>query len=508
MSRMKAPESGVKVRMYRQGQGDCFLLAFPRKGAGPDNPVYILIDCGYMYGSQFDGISLDEIVAHIAEATGGFIDFVAITHEHADHVNGFMVNKNNENRFTGKIEFGSLWLAWTEDGDDDLANQLRERHKDQLVALSLAEARMTAMGMDDDSLNLSQFLELELGPEAERQAIAKSLMAATGPKKISGISNKLAIKYLRDTAQNGPSFLNPGQAAFSVEGSTGAQVYVLGPPRNETLLLSLNPEGTEEFHLGDAMAPSGEAAAFQMALTAEAGTGGASPFALRYMRSEAEVSTEAEGYYARVYYEAGKAEKTGENRRIDGDWLRTAGRFALRLNDEVNNSSLVLAFSLPQTGKVLLFSGDAQRGNWISWSDISWESDAGVLTTKELLGRCVFYKCGHHGSHNATLKGTTAHPYANLGWLAQNEFANEFVAMIPVHSEWARTKKHWNHPLPSIEEALMQKARGRVLRNDLDRVKRPKPKDGHGTLSDTEWRAFKELSIEARLYKEYIVMDE
>ena len=28
MPKMKAPDSGVKVRMYRQGHGDCFLLAF------------------------------------------------------------------------------------------------------------------------------------------------------------------------------------------------------------------------------------------------------------------------------------------------------------------------------------------------------------------------------------------------------------------------------------------------------------------------------------------------
>ena len=33
---MTAPDSGVTVRMYRQGLGDCFLLAFAtRRGAGP-----------------------------------------------------------------------------------------------------------------------------------------------------------------------------------------------------------------------------------------------------------------------------------------------------------------------------------------------------------------------------------------------------------------------------------------------------------------------------------------
>ena len=30
----RRPTNGVTVRMYRQGHGDCFLLAFPREGGG------------------------------------------------------------------------------------------------------------------------------------------------------------------------------------------------------------------------------------------------------------------------------------------------------------------------------------------------------------------------------------------------------------------------------------------------------------------------------------------
>ena len=47
----------------------------------------------------------------------------------------------------------------------------------------------------------------------------------------------------------------------------------------------------------------------------------------------------------------------------------------MRLNDEVNNTSLVIAIELANTGTVLLFSGDAQRGNWISWSNLEWKPD-------------------------------------------------------------------------------------------------------------------------------------
>ena len=38
------------------------------------------------------------------------------------------------------------------------------------------------------------------------------------------------------------------------------------------------------------------------------------------------------------------------------------------MGNDTNNSSLVLAFELGKGGKVLLFTGDAQRGNWASWA--------------------------------------------------------------------------------------------------------------------------------------------
>ena len=72
-------------------------------------------------------------------------------------------------------------------------------------------------------------------------------------------------------------------------------------------------------------------------------------------------------------------------RRIDEEWLGAAEGLALRLNKEVNNTSLVLAFELPKSGKVLLFTGDAQRGSWVGWSDLSWtDSEGGTTTTRDL----------------------------------------------------------------------------------------------------------------------------
>ena len=76
MSKMEAPESGVKIRMYRQGHGDCFLLAFRDENG---EPYYMMIDCGYKYGSQIDkSKSIQDHVDHIGESTGNHLHSILV----------------------------------------------------------------------------------------------------------------------------------------------------------------------------------------------------------------------------------------------------------------------------------------------------------------------------------------------------------------------------------------------------------------------------------------------
>ena len=82
-----------------------------------------------------------------------------------------------------------------------------------------------------------------------------------------------------------------------------------------------------------------------------------------------------------------------------------------------NNTSVAIAFELPKTKKVLFFAADAQRGNWVSWKDVTFED--GSLTVTVLLARAVLYKAGHRGSHNATLAGSVDDQYPNLAWMGQ-----------------------------------------------------------------------------------------
>ena len=83
----------------------------------------------------------------------------------------------------------------------------------------------------------------------------------------------------------------------------------------------------------------------------------------------------------------------------------------------INNTSLVLAFELPESNKVLLFVGDAQRGNWRSWTEGGWQDGEKTITVRDLMSRTVLYKVGHHGSHGATLLGTEQDDDPNLSWL-------------------------------------------------------------------------------------------
>lgn len=108
-AKMTAPAAGVKVRMYRQGLGDCFLLAFPARGP---RPCYVLIDCGVLLGTAAE--PMRKVAASLSEATGGKIDILAATLEPWDRVSSCQTAKEVFDR----IEIGQVWAAWTEDPND------------------------------------------------------------------------------------------------------------------------------------------------------------------------------------------------------------------------------------------------------------------------------------------------------------------------------------------------------------------------------------------------------
>lgn len=525
MTELLAPQSGVTVRMYRLGHGDCFLLAFKdspsSENEGADTPFYLLIDCGYKPGSQIlKDASITDVVKQIGIACNFHIDVFVVTHEHQDHVNGLTKFKD----FT----IDKLWLAWTENPEDEMANQLRKRFKDTLISLVGAASKLSVS--DDPAFKrlakqVSEFIEFETENEKVKFQISRTFSA----KKIKGITNKKAIKFIKDKTEKETIFLEPHGRPHNLYMGSKVRVFTLGPPRKLDLLLSLDPQDGEAFP-DEAHQLDPAAAAFSAAiseLTRPSVDEQFQPFARRYRISKRDITSwlkisepsngeelsaedrskmNISNFFYQNYPDNSKKDSKDWS-RIDHDWLAPAEGFALRLNNEVNNTSLVLAIELPLSKKILLFSGDAQRGSWVSWDDELFGDRFGSqLNARDLLGRTVFYKVGHHGSHNATLKGTADSNYPNLNWIAQGNYADQFVAMIPANPEWAKNKsKPWMHPLPSIEKALLKKAKGRVFRADQNHKPRKRTDLG---IRDPEWRKFLDLSKFNEYYHEYTILDE
>jgi glyoxylase-like metal-dependent hydrolase (beta-lactamase superfamily II) len=116
----------ASVRVYRQGLGDCILIRVKRT-SGDD--FKLLIDCGVVLGTPNAGDIMTRVVENLVKDTEQRVDAIAITHEHWDHVSGFNQAKDSFK----KLKTDEVWVAWTEDKDDELANILRselgKRHK-------------------------------------------------------------------------------------------------------------------------------------------------------------------------------------------------------------------------------------------------------------------------------------------------------------------------------------------------------------------------------------------
>lgn len=517
--RLLPPENGVTVRMYRIGHGDCFLLAFASDTK--DKPVYVLIDCGYKPGSPQKFIKptteketqIAKITNNIRKATGGFLDVAVITHEHQDHVNGI-----TEANFKG-ISIGETWLAWTEDPDDGIAISLRTAFQDKLLQLVASRNRLAAGGSSEQLKRIDDLLEFELGWDSESGSAptAGELLAAAGDPSKS--RNKNSMKLFKDRSRT--KYIRPHEEILTIPRAKDLRIFALGPPRDAEKIEDLDPQGEETFKSEEEHKAALSPRDYFLAAVDSDRLPLNLPFANQYrvpLDKAASKKTPREfreffiGHYGQsVKQENGAPGNTedpatsrevpddAEWRRIDHEWLYSAEQLALDMNDYTNNSSLVLAFELGKGGKVLLFAADAQRGNWVSWSEKDWKDGDRIIKAGDLLARTVLYKVGHHGSHNATLNGKSESEHPSLGWMAQGSFAKEFTAMITAVRAWAETQKGWDHPLKAIKDALIKKASGRVFQTDTDFEKMA---DGMGS---DEWKDFKIRASGDPLYFDYTI---
>jgi hypothetical protein len=466
------PPEGVRVRMYRQGLGDCFLLTFPRPAGGP---FHLLIDCGLISGvTPRRPTIMQEVAQDIARETGNHLHAVVATHEHWDHLSGFLQARD----IFDPITIDEVWLAWTEDPGDELASRLREGHRRALSGLRAVSEHLQRPAA--------------AGPLSERlQGLAQRLdgllgFFGAGPTQ----TTRAALDYLKQHPSHPKvRYHRPGDPPLALPGAPGVRVFVLGPPHDEKLIKRINPTktGHEVYELAGLDPDVAFLAAF----------GGLGASADANQRLE-DLCQAFDPLFRRPRGTAGSsaidALYAGEKwRQIDEDWVETADELALNLDSDTNNTSLALAFELRPGGGVLLFPGDAQVGNWLSWEQCSWPADGAKgppITAADLLKRTVFYKVGHHASHNATLRAKGLE-------LMESP---DLVAMIPVDHAMA-VKKRWpGMPFPSLLARLEEKAHGRVLRID-DGVPQKQPK----WASAAEWKAFQASVREEELLIDYTV---
>ena len=425
----------AKVRMYRQGLGDCFLISLPRSDS--DRPYKVLIGCGVILGTADASTKMTEVVENIIAATQGEIDLLLATHEHWDHVSGFVQAKDAFD----KLKVHEVWLGWTENRNDPLTQKLKAQRDAALASLRLGLSRLQLAG-DEPAAEA-----VELGGLLEFFGAAK------------GASTEDALASVREMSSN-LRFCLPSDAPVEPSG-TGARFYVLGPPHDEKLLRKINPSTRDKETYG--LAVDGFQLFMAGAGTALDSKDSGRPFDRQY---EIPFSYAREmAFFQQQYWTP--ADATDNWRLIDSDWLGGSTELALQLDSLTNNTSLVLAIELAD-GDVLLFAADAQVGNWLSWQGLEWEVGGKKVTGPDLLKRTIFYKVGHHGSHNATLRDKGLEQMEKLR-----------VAMIPVDQAMAK-KKHWDHmPLDELVAALNEKAKGLVLRVD-----RPTPTTREQVVED------------------------
>jgi beta-lactamase superfamily II metal-dependent hydrolase len=482
----------VRIRMYHTGSvGDCFLLLFEKAGA---TSFSMLIDCGG-YKTKKDLISkaAQDIKDSILNNT---IDLVVITHEHEDHLSGFNLARTTFD----SISFKQVWMSWAENKKDPLAIQLFKEKGKKIKALrKLIESKLASVKKSQHSGLLHPRLRRSFGIRRTNMEHALEMLSFDDETSLTGSAATLkisdAIQYVKDKSKvktKSKMYKKPGQVIKDLVGAEGLKFFMLGPPYDTDLHGIKNDEDHSEMYaLRKKLGLSTENFLLNILDTADnRSLSLTSPFAFEY-----HMNAKAKKEYMATFYN----KRENKWRQIEYDWLDSANEVSIALTDFVNNTSLAFAIELPN-GKVLLFPADAQSGNWMSWHDNDVEKalkNNGGRTAAELLEKTIFYKVGHHGSHNGTAKGS--------GLERMKE--KKIVAFMPlvqdkVPAAWGGSD---NFPAQPLYLKIIEKTNGAVIRTDTGLVNDHNAPDLRtNKYSDAEIKKMKDASKNP-LYHEWIV---
>ncbi len=480
----------IKIRMYNTGSvGDCILLLFQK---GKKTSFSILIDCG---GWNTTKGQITPVVEDIRDTCNKKLDLLIVTHQHLDHVSGF----NQARTVFDEIKVDTVWMSWIEDKNDPIAkvlktkfgktlkelkeqvdNSLKNMSKEKPLPISLNGYDKRMKNKQLKMVNALNLLNFELGIEPG----IKSAKAAKA-------TNDAAMEYVRKKGKI--EYRIPGEVISELPGAEGIKFYILGPPRDRDMKFFKIAMNEKEMYQLAMNSPTEETEMPEEENLLEAGVtlkDGQSPFSSQYHMDASESRNFRKEYNSDDIIW----------RQIETDWQETAASIALRATRLTNNTSLAMAIELEDSGQVILLPGDAQSGNWMGWHkpDVSKKlKDLGGKSTVELLNSTVFYKVGHHGSHNGT---------ASVSGLEHIK-SQRLVAMMPliqsaVPEEWGGSK---NFPAKVLYNVLIDKTRGRLIRTDQGIVTAARAQKLRNLLSREEKKEFTKGFVKGKNYVEYTI---
>ena len=410
-----AGEVGIRVRMYRVGFGDFFLLSFLDDG-GP--PLHVVIDCGVFKGTSQTGDihSIEAAVEDLVQVTGKQVALIIMTHRHADHIAGFARCAED----FANLTVGGVWMPIWESEYEPTAVKFQ------------AELTRTALAL------YQHFAGFGARASEAQDTARKYMENATGESGAGARgSNAVALALLKRGFRGiTPRYYKSGDKAELPKAlaDAGLSAQILGPPPVDDLalmkLMDLQKNVGQYLDRGDDDAPRAFApfgTEWEVDPAKASGDTNTAPYAPASFREWVDPRRNGRPVTS------GQANKARHKMELALRQSQPVAALtaAKQLNAFLNNQSLVVLFTF--RGKKLLFVGDAQAGNWEHWlfetdtpdktggaartdtpdttgdgakTDTPEKKPDGAISplARQILTSLDFYKVGHHGSGNATPK--------------------------------------------------------------------------------------------------------